>query len=234
MTKRRIAPAFMLPLACGQALAGGASPERIIPYREPPPMVDRFIGPHAGVSLGFAAPGNDEVGISGPGIDGTEDIGEMGLGGAAFGVQAGYRWDLDTLLLGVEVSARAGDISADFETDAGEGSNSLGNNIAVRGEVGWEARSDTLLYGFAGATLGTFDFEVSRDAGGEIEESFSRTGYLGGLGIERALNDKWSLRGEYQYSHFGSEELEGAGGYSASVTPDFHMLSLGLNYSFGR
>ncbi|RYH10390.1 outer membrane protein [Tropicimonas sp. IMCC6043] len=234
MTQTHFATACVLTLLCGQAVADELIPASVAPFREPPLMVDRFIGAHAGVSLGFAAPGNDEVGISGPGIAGTEDIGELGLGGAGFALQVGYRWDLDTVLLGVEASARLGNISADFDTDAGEGSNELTGALSLRGELGWEARSDTLFYGFAGATLGSFDYELSRTGGGEIDDSFSRTGYIGGVGVERALNETWSLRGEYQYSNFGSEELEGAGGYSTKVTPDFHSFSLGLNYSFGR
>ncbi len=236
MTKTPLALALMLCAFSGPALAGGltqTTPETpIVEVVTSAPV--GFAGAYAGLSLGWAFPGDDQVGVSGPGISGTDDIGELDLGGTSFGVQLGYRWDLAPVLLGVEVAATGGNISADFDNSEGEGENSLDYALSLRGSAGTEIARETLFYGFAGASYGKFDYSVTRDAGGEFDENFNRTGYLGGVGLERAISDRWSLRGEYQYTNYGSEKLTDSDGYDTKATPDYHSVNIGLNYRFGQ
>ncbi|SDJ44091.1 outer membrane protein [Aliiruegeria lutimaris] len=234
MNTSHIAIAVALTAFCGPALAGGLAPST----PEPQPIIEvnsgptGFEGAYIGASLGYNFPGDDKVGVKGPGISGTDNIGDLDMGGGSFAVQAGYRWDLNPAIIGVELGATFGNISADFDNSEGEGENTVDYAVSLRGSLGWEATTDTLLYGFAGASHGQFDYSVERAAGGDISEEYGRTGYLGGFGVERNISDNWSLRGEYQYTNYGNEKLSN-GGYSTEATPDYHSVTLGLNYSFG-
>ena len=78
---------------------------------------------------------------------------------------------------------------------------------------------------------GKFDYRAVGN-GGTIENDFSATGYLVGLGVERAIGENWSVRGEYQYTNYGSEELTDPAGFSTKATPQDHRLSLGLLWRF--
>ena len=236
MIRNLIAISIALSTLCGQGFAGGytdAAPE-VVPVDPLPEAISRFEGAYIGGSLGYSFPGDDRVGVSGPGIAGTDDIGELDLGGMSVGLQAGYRWDLQPAILGVELAGQAGNISADFDNSDGEGENNQDYAISLRGSLGWQNRTDTLFYGFAGASMGKFDYKVERDAGGDIDDSFTRTGYLGGVGVERALGARWSLRGEYQYTNYGKETLSDSNGFETEATPDYHSISLGMNYALPR
>ncbi|MDV7142497.1 outer membrane beta-barrel protein [Tropicimonas sp. TH_r6] len=235
MIKTPRALALVLCAFSGPALAGGLiqtfPEEPFVEGTTPGPV--GFAGAYAGISLGYAS-GNDEVGVSGPTISGKDKIGDFDSDGTSFGVQFGYRWDLASMLLGVEAAATGGTISADFDNSDGNGETSVDYALSLRASAGTEIARETLVYGFAGASYAQFDYDVARDAGGDISEEFSRIGYLGGIGLERAIGERWLVRGEYQYTNYGSEDLTDSSGYATKATPDYHSFTVGLNYRFGQ
>lgn len=103
--------------------------------------------------------------------------------------------------------------------------------VTLQGKLGY-ALGRTLVYGTAGVgwmretqsrsqyrstpPTSRADFGISPYAPGNIplEHYFTeqarhiRTGAVLGAGVERAIDERWSLRAEYNYAHFGHETFE--------------------------
>lgn len=109
-------------LSLGTALAanaGGYTPPVVtpvvLPVEEPAPA--NWQGAYAGLTLGYAFNGDDEVGIDQPprGFGaGTPD--ELTLSGANAGIRVGYRWQRDRWVFGPELGYEGGNIKDDFST----------------------------------------------------------------------------------------------------------------------
>ena len=57
-----------------------------------------------------------------------------------------------------------------------------------------------------------------------------------GGGFEQALNSNWSLKAEYNYSHFGTDTValcNGLGCDDFSIKQHVHLVKVGINYRFG-
>ena len=78
------------------------------------PVASEWQGAYAGITLGYAFGGDDDIGARPPGID----IGNAELSGANAGLRLGYRWQRDRWVVGPELAYVAGDISDDFEFDS--------------------------------------------------------------------------------------------------------------------
>ncbi|WP_420344688.1 outer membrane protein [Paenirhodobacter sp.] len=199
------------------------------------PVVD-WSGGYAGVALGYAFGADDRVGLSengGPVASTGENLKLNGFDGA---LRGGYRWQADRWVFGPELSIEGGDISDSFGTDfAGDplsGETKLKYMAALRLKSGYLLNDQTLIYGMAGVAQAKFDYDVSSGAGWAVDDSFSRTGYLLGLGIERRLTESLSLTGEYEYANFGKETLDGSAGMSTEATPKFSKVRVGVNFNF--
>lgn len=221
----RIATGYVLGtallVAAAPAFAGG--PVNPVPEIEPvaPPAVapaTPFAGAYVGADLGYGFAGKDEVG-------GTVPEAELDLSGALGGLHVGYRWQPGVFVWGIELGIEGGDLK---DSD-GDSSSELKHAATLRAISGWTPNDDTLLYGFAGVTRAKFDYAAGAPI--NFDGDVSATGYVVGLGAERLLNDRWSVRGEYRYSDFGKERIETATGTS-NVTPEYHSLRVGVNYRF--
>jgi outer membrane immunogenic protein len=62
----------------------------------------------------------------------------------------------------------------------------------------------------------------------------SHTGWTVGAGVEYALSNNWSLRGEYRYHDFGTKnyDVPGPGGQGTDVHLTASTATIGLNYKF--
>ena len=68
-------------------------------------------------------------------------------------------------------------------------------------------------------------------AGTDID--YDADGYVVGLGAEKMLSDRMSVTGEYEYSDFGTTEVDvTTGGVYTNATPSFHNLKVGVNFKF--
>jgi len=170
--------------------------------------------------------------------------------GVAADVYAGYNFQRDSLVFGLEASVGylgldgsrqyppyvgvrlPSDSRASVETDL---------HVTVTGRAGF-AWNDFLLY-FKGGWAGT-DAKVSfiddDPTGTTLVSGTSRSkfksGYTVGGGLEWAMTDMLSVRLEYMYSDFGSitHTATTAGGGSMRFKHDLeaHTLMLGVSYRF--
>ena len=156
------------------------------------------------------------------------------------GIQAGYNWQLNTLVLGVETDIQYTDLkksSTDlfYEETIESKINWLGT---TRARIGFTPIDTILLYATAGLAYGGVKASVT-DYFSEDYTSSKKTklGYTLGLGAEYALNTDWSLKTEYLYANLG--KLKTTINYIDAKNFDtlghkfkVHTVRLGLNYKF--
>lgn len=162
------------------------------------------------------------VGLNGIGAEGV--LGEIGVGydhmigqRGLIGLRATYRRsNIET-----ELSAPGfgpginGDITADWGFD-------------LIGRAGLFTTPETLVYALGGFTRQNFDLSTNVGFGGEETQN----GFVVGAGVETAISPNISLRGEYRYHQFKTEDF-GLGGL-LDIQPSMHTFTLGASYRFGK
>jgi outer membrane immunogenic protein len=185
---------------------------------------------------------------------GSGSFGSRNMSGGFGGIQAGYNWQNGSFVFGPE---------ADIQWSGIKGSSaatlpyiSAGNTITVNtsGSLNWfgtlrgragVAFDRALIYATGGFAFGNPKYSMTMTdtfaftaAGSSNSNS---TGWVLGGGLEYMLMPQWSLKGEYQYLHFGTntinatEFLAGAAtafAVNTSSTSNFHTVRVGLNYHF--
>lgn len=174
--------------------------------------------------------------------------------GAFGGLQLGYNWQVERLVLGLETDIQYADLSdqaggpysnnAAFQGGAWADLDWFGT---VRGRLGFVASERLLIYGTAGLAYGDVSFTqlgVNTANGNTVtfQDNDTKVGYTVGGGLEYAIDPRWSLKAEYQYIDLGDESVAAEsltpGGaptginYTSGYELDFHTVRAGLNYKF--
>lgn len=177
--------------------------------------------------------------------------------GAIGGVVAGYNWQMDRLLLGVEADYSVFDGNNSTTTAVTainpyrvETSTDVNWVATLRGRTG-VAFDRSLVYVTGGLAFGEHEFNQSI-----VQLNFpyvqtgasssTKAGWVLGVGLERALDEKWSFRLQYLHADFGSESAGSAGVcpppdvaacavYTGSQKVGFALDSVtaGISYRFG-
>lgn len=203
-------------------------------YAPPPPppelRTSDWTGPFIGGIGGLSCMDTHYVSSSGdPDLNGCGGMG---------GVIAGWNYQIDSWVLGIEGDATWGGRNAENNLDAVDYDiDFLGT---VRGRVGWLPSDDTLLYvtGGAGWLQGTMDALVGPDS---IKRKDTKThfGWVIGAGIEHAFTEYFFARLEYVYGQFDKKDYDlTVPGTCTSCSADLdfenlHLVRLGLTFNFG-
>jgi outer membrane immunogenic protein len=169
--------------------------------------------------------------------------------GVIGGAQAGYNYQVDQFVLGVEANVDLTSGQNDFTITQFPG---LGRatttvkdrsdwNASLRGRFGY-AFDQWLPYVTAGVGVrndklsGTTIFTPGL-GNTSVSDTETQVGFIGGLGLEYALNEHWSIRGEALYSWYPSHDVRfGSGtGLATSVVsskPQTISATIGVNYRF--
>lgn len=206
-------------------------------------------GAYAGLSLGYGSGNEDPVDITAfPGATGAT-FGSLKPEGWLGVVQAGANLQYGNLIVGVEGDLQLSDFHA--ETSATQG----GVAATSTSDVDWYgslrprlgiATGPALIYATGGLAFGGLTGSINAvGPAGETATLATSTdvalGYTVGGGIEYALNDAISLRGEYQFTHLSAEArgtVFDAGGNNTGIEPnssinaDMHTVKVGLNFHF--
>jgi outer membrane immunogenic protein len=227
----------------------------------------RWTGLYAGVNLGGSkgvsalrtsveAPGDyfTRQDISQIGDLGSVDSSPTGFTG---GVQVGYNYQHESIVMGLEADLNALQLS-DTQKQTGSYNSSPATKFAISQSIHTDwlvtvrprlgvVLDRLLVYGTGGVALTQFKYDEEYTdtfgVGHRKTESFSETrlGWTIGGGVEYALRENWSLKGEYLYADFGklSETSAlvvavngGADHFNHSATFNVHLVRLGLNYRF--
>lgn len=164
---------------------------------------------------------------------------DRGVGSAAFSegiatvtpsIYAGFNFDgPGNFLWGFEGDAVFTGKGTNF-TDPSLGTFERGGRFlsTARVRAGVEVGSG-LLYATGGLALTNYEVRPSSVAGSDVNW---RAGVAIGAGVEYALNDKWSLRGEGIYTHFGNKDDIVFAGTARRVKDRFGQIRVGLTRSF--
>ncbi len=184
-----------------------------------------WTGFYAGLNAGYGFAGDDAVGAR----PGYGNVGDLSIEGMFGGIQAGYNFQANNFVMGVEGDIQLSGISDEDENGRfdSQNDNTYFGTLRLRAGYAWDR---TLIYATGGLAYGGFDYSVDTPTG-DINEDFTRAGYAVGGGVEYAFDDAWTMKLEYLYANFGSEELTNDG-ISTTATPDFHSVRLGVNFRF--
>jgi outer membrane immunogenic protein len=263
---RRFAAAFLAIAVLGilPGRSGAAGPLKTPSAMPPSSWTGYYIGANGGygwghqiVSISGTPPFDAFVGAD---IDPTIAADPKGFLG---GLQAGYNYQFNAALVGVETDLDWSDITrnqTDIHTSALDpgtlfttsGEQKLDMFGTVRGRLGW-ALDNWLVYATAGLAYGHASLStvtgstiggVFCSAGGFSDcttGSSSRmlTGSVWGAGVEWHFTNRWSAKAEYLYYNLGSISFISANAlnplnpFHSSVEFRGDIVRAGLNYSFG-
>lgn len=181
------------------------------------------------------------------------DVGNFSTNGSGVvgGGQIGYNWQFaPNWVLGIE-----GDISGTgIRNNAVAPVTILGvpqpnvnheadRNIdwmaSVRGRLGWTS-DRWMVYATGGAAWADVNYRtnfVGLPINVSLNKNVTLSGWVAGGGVEYAVSNNWTVRGEYLHYDFGSETVVNptiAPGFNYSTTFDnkIHVVRGGVNYKF--
>lgn len=166
---------------------------------------------------------------------------QSSLNGISGGVQFGHTWAEDNLIYGVEADFTLSGASLQAnDTDPGIGAwtieNTLNGTATVRARIGYDF-GNTVGYATAGLAAASLTTRQSLSIGGGggpdpfQSDTNIHLGYALGVGLEHAISDTLSLRGEYMYLDFRDKNFAANYG-DVTNSLSSHAFRIGLNYHF--
>jgi outer membrane immunogenic protein len=222
-----------------------------------------YVGVNAGAALGRSSllssvdSGSQANYFLPPDVAQIDGIGRQSGRPTGFtgGVQAGYNYQADSVVYGLEADFDAFDLSDSRTFSAPFNSNpatsfTLNQSVrtdwlfTLRPRIGL-ATDHFLLYATGGLAVTRLKYHeeyVDNFNPGSETGSFAKTklGWTAGAGMEWALGNHWTLKGEYLFTDFNSATENSilavpAGRndqFDHSVSLTAHVVRLGLNYKF--
>jgi len=148
------------------------------------------------------------------------------------GLQAGYNWQLSSIVIGSEIDASLSGVKGEeFFSNKDismhqrwSGTARLKAGLPINGMPGV---GGILLYGTGGLAVSQWKDKVEF-TGGEVDKaSATHFGWTAGAGMEVALSPSVSMKLEYLYADYGNKKYDGE-----KRDPRLSTLRLGVNYRF--
>ena len=234
--------------AAGMIAVGPAAAADIKPIYKAPPVSfvtsswsGIYLGAHLGDLLGGKIFTNDSVFPNGM-------IANSSVRGWFGGLQTGYNYQMDWLVLGVEGEFTWSRSHGNFSCA------SFGDQVcsvdpqwigSLAGRIG-AAFGPALLYLKGGAAwahdtysgIATCAGSTNAPCGELFTASNTRPGWLIGVGGEYRFAPDWSVKVEYDYLRFGERSISFTDNQGSLVTElirrDMHLIKAGVNYRFGN
>lgn len=192
-----------------------------------------YLGGHLGYGQGKAS-------VSDPAAPGFSlDTTTKGFIG---GGQVGYDYQVGATVFGIEADFSGANVDGTTVLHDPTGDIVSGNprnrwTSLITGRLGYAA-GNSLLYVKGGAAFGGFRYGAANLTDNESGSAkFRRSGWTVGAGLEYALSNAWSIRGEYDYLNFGKHNVtvtENDGSTDTAVfRQKLHQVKVGINYRFG-
>jgi outer membrane immunogenic protein len=179
-----------------------------------------YIGAHAG--YGWADGEQTFNGVRTPGFD-TSAEGFVGGG------QAGFNWQWDQIVLGIEGDVSFADLSDTVDPFGFDVEQNVDMLASIRGRIGFAA--DRFLP-YVTAGWGFADAERTTELGGGVSDSQSHDGLVYGGGIEYAVTDAISMRAEYLHYDLGEESYDLGLPSDPEIDLDVDVFRIGVNFNF--
>lgn len=205
-----------------------------------PVAVFNWTGFYIGVNGGYAWSDTDryDAVVAGVAVPGPRQNGDGGFVGGTIG----YNWQMPSnFVIGIEGDAAWADINSSVVGGALCGAaftcSFQGRFLAsIRGRVGF-AVNNWLLYATGGVGFAEFRYRTFTTATGvDFGTPFSTSpvGWVAGAGVEYAFNNHWSIKGEYSYYGFDTEQAPTGSLTAAPVDTrtNIQVAKFGVNYRF--
>ncbi len=212
------------------------------------PAAYDWTGPYIGLQAGYAWGEND---LSAGNVDTGGDVqidaaiingedGTFDLDGFVGGAHAGYNWQSDSLVLGVEGDIEFADLNDEVDILGVDGGDLLGVDEV---EVNWLgslrlragfAADRALFYATGGLAVGGAKLTANDEFGDKFaDESDTKWGWTVGGGVEYAFTDDLSGRIEYRYADLGKINVRSEeAGVDDEAELAFHAIRAGLSWHF--
>ena len=136
--------------------------------------------------------------------------GSITIRGGAGGAHLGYNWQMQGLIVGVELDASALGGKKEEQDGVGTATFEQDTVASARLRVGFSPMPNLLAYATAG--IGHTTLKLSyREPGLSVSASGSSTGFVGGGGLEFRISNALSLRGEALYYSVSDLDLKFGG-----------------------
>lgn len=177
------------------------------------------------------------------------------LRGGVYGGHAGYNWQFDRAVAGVELDFSGpgigGTSSVTYETPPSVITVSMTDKVdyfgSARARLGWLPLDNALLYGTAGLGWERLNSNTSSvtvapagTASSSVDTASSRFGWVAGAGVEAKLpGSNWIGRLEYLHYGFGTANVSRLSTTNTSLSRrlagdhHFDIVRAGLSYRFG-
>lgn len=212
-------------------------------------------GAYIGLNAGYGFGGDDRVGIEFSNGVFLPKVGQIDVSGAFGGVQAGWNFQFDSFVFGVEGDVQFAGIDDEFSSSVNipgfgvvdfEGRTEIDFFGTARLRGGW-AIDRLLIYGTGGLAWANVEYDglgsiSATGLNGSLSNDDIELGFAIGGGAEFAIDESWSVKAEYLFIGLGHENLTGPvldrdgdpiGITSATkLTPSFHMARIGVNWQF--
>lgn len=184
--------------------------------------------------------------------------GKQNLYSSAFitGIEGGYNWQINHLLLGIESDLQSMSISSNTDSGAIPNPNnpfqqyvisSFANDnwlLTIRPRIGYAA-GNWLVFatGGLGLTLLQSDFVFTKNTGKFESSRISKIepGYTVGAGVETAVTDHISLKAEYRFLNFNgsnayqmNNNVPAGQVFTSNASVNMNTLEIGINYHFNN
>ena len=164
------------------------------------------------------------------------------VNGAIYGAHVGYNFQRGPVVFGVEAAYNGTDIDGNETVTAFvippfpinvESERELDWYATLVGRLGY-ASGNMLFYGFGGVAWGTVETTLSIPLfGASVSGETDHMGWTAGVGIEYALNERFSVRVEYSHVDLGEEDFSLGEGIKDEVDMSFDAIKIGASYRFG-
>ena len=184
------------------------------------------------------------VGINGGGATSSIDWNEDGFGdegshnasGGTAGGQIGYRWQMSSVVFGLEAQGNWADFSgSNVSLQTGLQNQTKIDSFALfTGQIGY-AWDRALFYVNGGAAVTDNKYNVFTAPGGGLVDNASETrwGAAVGVGFEYAIAANWSLGFEYDHLFMGNNDVIFVSGTGDHINENADIFTARVNYKFG-
>jgi outer membrane immunogenic protein len=199
------------------------------------PSYFSWTGAYVGGNLGYAYGNSTTTADTAGAFNNAYSSMEIRPYGWMAGLDAGYNWQSDTFIFGVE--GDLGYLGADREKYRSDGfaTVSYGWYGTATARIGF-SDSRWMIYGKGGLALASITNEAGGSTLGAVDANDYtkldeiRAGWALGGGVEFAFQRNWTMKVEYLYMDFGKDTSTNASGDQFSHDNSLHTLKVGLNY----
>lgn len=191
-----------------------------------------FTGPRVEALVGYDSnrPGSTTD------LDNADEI-DQSIDGVAYGIGAGYDFDMGNAVIGVEGEYMRSEAQSDFDTtgfNTAVGNIDAGRDLYIGARAGMKVGPRSLLYVKGGYTNAKYNV-LATDNVTDTRTDLNLDGWRAGAGAEFAISPNLFVKGEYRYSQYQEGEVEAPSGLESDrfdVDVDRHQFVVGVGARF--